>query len=94
MTIDDSVLSEFLVLQVSIKKFQQRLDEIKEACREQGSFCTESYSCAIYLQHAVRLVGKEEAEKILGKDTLEELGLLKQHTFTIVKVAPRIPAKV
>lgn len=50
MNITNDILAEAVMLERNIKKFQKRVDEIKAACREKGSFLTKEYVCSVSTQ--------------------------------------------
>lgn len=86
----DSDLREFIALQTTIKIMQKRLDEIKEVCKERGSFCSNNYTCTVLVQERLALLGLDHVQKALGKEILEKHELIKMSTFQVVKVARKL----
>lgn len=84
----DSELAEFLLLQNTIKVATERLEEIKELCKERGTFATMLYACVVTDQTQERLAGLAEVTKVFGRETLERYALIRENTFKIVKVSP------
>lgn len=84
----DQELREFLALQRTIKIMEDRLNEIKNKCKETGSFSSDYYVCTVIPQTRKGLAPLEEVERKLGKDTLEAFNLVKISEFQVVKVAP------
>lgn len=80
-------LEEYLFLSERIKLLEKRLDEIKKACKECGSFHTDKYVVAVVDQERRGLVGLAQAEKALGLDLLLKHNLINVSVFQVVKVA-------
>lgn len=86
----DEELAEFLKLQQEIKQKSRRMDEIRKACKEAGSFCTANHACVVYEQEQRRLIGLEEASSIPGAlDFFEKYDMIKVLDFLVVKIARR-----
>lgn len=89
-TLTDDDLKEYLFLQACIKQWTVRLEEIRRACKEAGSFCTENHVCAVYIQEQTRMASLETTVSALGKELLEDNGLINHLSFQVVKIAERI----
>lgn len=82
----DSELEEFLFLQKLEKQTVKRLTELKDLCKQRGSFCQADYVCTVYEQEQTRLVGLKEAADAIGMQTLIQNDMVKVVSFCIVKV--------
>lgn len=87
LLIIESVLKEYLVLQDQIKPIIQRIDEIRSWCKEQGSFSTPNYVCAVTPQTRTCMAGLDKTVEALGREILEEHGLIYISTFLVVRIA-------
>jgi hypothetical protein len=83
----DLELEEYLVLSAKIKFLEQRVSEIKEACKTIGSFSTDKYVCAVTDQERRGIAGLSEVEKALGKDLLYQHGLIRLTVFQVVRIS-------
>lgn len=81
-------LKEYLYLKSTIKTLTKRMNEIGEACKEFGSFCTANYVCAVKEQTRTHLAGLDEVKKFFSEETLKTHGLIKVATFKLLDVAP------
>lgn len=86
----DQDLAELYLLQQVYKQTAVRIEELRALCKEEGSFCTENYVCAVLAQSRRGLAGIDRFIEMLGIDTLIKNNLILQHNFVIVKVSPKI----
>lgn len=86
----DLELKEFLELNDTIKQLTKRLDELKEMCRNRGTFHTSRFACVVVEQAQERLAGLSEVCKVYDRGELEMHGLINRSISLIVKVAPMI----
>lgn len=86
--LQDKDLKELVELELLVKPMLKRINEIKELCKLQGSFYTANYVCSVKSLERRGLPGLAEVQKAIGKDILEEYGLIKVSSFLIVHVAP------
>lgn len=83
----EQLLSELLELEANVKPMIRRINEIKEWCKEQGSFCTLQYVCSVQGRMQKRLIGLQAAiDAMGGEEALEELGLIQIIEFLTVHV--------
>lgn len=85
----DATLEELLDLQLIIKSQMKRAEDIKNWCKEVGSFATDKYVCAVEKRTRVGLVGMDEAIRILGKETIELMKLSKASEFLLVHISKK-----
>lgn len=93
MKVTNDVLKEAMKLERMIRVASKRLSEIKQDCKDQGSFCTRDFAVSVYDQSAERLAPKDDFFAFYDREDLREKGLLKTSTFQIVKIAAKAPAK-
>ncbi len=67
----------------------KRITQIKDWCKEQGSFSTEEHVVSIKHRTQDRLVGLEAAVLALGLETLEKNGLIQQIEITLVNISKK-----
>lgn len=82
----DLEIAEFLLLQDMIKKATKRLEEIKKACKECGSFYTSTYTVSVIDQTRTGIAGLEEVKEFISEDILNKYDLIRTSTFQIVKI--------
>lgn len=87
MIIAEQLLSELLNLEEELKPKIKRLSELKEWCKERGSFATASYICVVKEREQVRLVSLETAVRRLGRETLEMFSMIQIIKFKVVNVS-------
>lgn len=83
----DAMLKELLLLEADVKVKNKRIAEIKEWCREMGSFATDRFLCSVKEHERRGMVGLDKAIQLVGKDTLEEFGLITASTYKTVHVS-------
>lgn len=94
MTDVDVILHELLVLEADVKVKVKRIDEIKTWCKQQGSFDTEMFVCAVKERSRTGLVSLQKAIDAIGEEILRDNNLIQTSTFLIVMVAARAEAQV
>lgn len=90
ITVTESVLEELLDLEADIKPKVKRIAEIKDWCKQVGSFNTDHYICLIKDQERTGLVSLEKAVGKLGRTILEETGCIQTTSFQTVHIAAKI----
>jgi hypothetical protein len=90
MKLNDELLAEYVALNEEVKAKTKRLEEIKKACKERGSFTTKNFMCAIDVQNRVGLPGLDEVTKHIAKETLMVLGLLRTTSVVSVRITPKV----
>lgn len=80
-------LRELLVLMDKVKIMSKRIEEIKDFCKERGSFATKNFVCAVLAQQRVGIAPLKEVIDCFGRETLEKYALIKLSEFQIVKVS-------
>lgn len=83
----DSELQELLELEAKVKLMNIRIDEIKNLCKEIGTFNTDKFVCAVTTQTRKGLAGLDEVQKVFGYDTLIQKNLIKVTSFKTVKIS-------
>lgn len=86
MKLNDEILNEFITLNEEIKLKTKRLEEIKEACKQKGSFSTKDFVCSIEVQERLGLPGFNEVIRVIERETLEALNLVRKTKVIIVRV--------
>lgn len=89
MELTNEVLQEFIRLNREIKEKTKRLDRIRQACKERGSFVTKDYLCAIETQTRTGLPSLDEVTKYISRDTLQGLGLIRTTPVVSVRIVSR-----
>lgn len=84
----DKQLHEYLELQLRIRDLQKRLDQLKQLCKDVGTFSTDRYAVVVLEQCQERLATLEDVSKIFGYAKLQKYGLIKSIKFSVVKVSP------
>jgi len=84
--VTEEMLAELVKLEAEIKAAAKRVDEIKAACKEKGTFSTVHYVVVVSEVHQTRLEGLEKVAAVVGRETLEGAGLIKEISFQTVKV--------
>lgn len=82
----DAMLYELISLQKEVKPINQRIDAIKQWCKEAGSFSTMNYVCAVKEQERRAMVSIEKAKDLIGMEFLEHSGLIYVSRYHIVVV--------
>lgn len=87
----NAALKELLILEAKVAPMLKRIGEIKEWCKEQGSFHTDKFVCVVQPRTQRRMVSMADAAHILGgEEILEELDLINYVQFLIVAVAEKL----
>lgn len=86
--VTDADLKELLTLEASVRLMNVRIKEIKEACKQIGSFTTQKHMCAVIEQQRTGLVGLSTVELALGRELLNAHNLIQTTAFLVVKVVP------
>lgn len=94
MILNDEVLKELIKLEKEVKIKSKRIQEIRDACKTKGSFCTFSFVCSVWEQERTAIAGLQECIAALTKEVLEGHELIKTSRFLLVKVAPLLSKKV
>lgn len=89
MNSSDQSLKELLALEAEVKPKLKRIEEIKTWCKDQGSFATLHYVCAVIPRQRTCLVSLDKAVTALGKEMLESFNLIQTVTFSIVNVSEK-----
>lgn len=87
MELTDKVLDEYLELQEESKAILKRIDEIREALKEKGSFATYNFVCTVWEQERTGIAGLKEVTSAIGMEILMENDLIRTSRFLMVKVA-------
>ena len=91
MKITNECLEELITLEESMKIISKRVDELKTACKERGTFSTGMYACVVSEQTRVGLAGMADVISVVGREVLELHGLIRTTTYLTVKVSRKIP---
>lgn len=86
MKVTDEMLAELVELESRIKAAAKRVEEIKAACKERGTFSTVNYVVIVSEISQTRLEGLEKVSSVIGRETLQSAGLIKEISFQTVKV--------
>ncbi len=89
MKLSNEVLSEALNLEETIKAAQKRLDEIRDALKEKGSFATKEFVVAVSETSRKQMAGAKivlETLKLKEEEALRQ-GILNVVTYKTVKIA-------
>ncbi len=89
ITKDDLLLQEIVELEAALKPMVRRLKELKEQCKDKGSFATDIYVCSVKEQTRTGLVGLERAIDALGREMLQSFDLIQTVLFKTVHVSRR-----
>lgn len=94
MELTNEVLEEFLLLNKEVREKSKRLDIIRQACKERGSFVTQDYTCLVDTNTRVGLPSLDEVTKYIQRATLEALGLIRTIPVVTVRVICREEALI
>lgn len=94
MKLNDAVLKELVELEAKAKELASRIDEIKSACKEKGSFGTANYVCVVSTQSRTGLAGLKDVAAVVGQKILEQNNLIKTTEYKVVKVEAKISSVV
>lgn len=87
----DQLMEELLELERNIKPMMARIDEIRDWCKQEGTFSTKNFVCAVKDVTRNQMSGIETVCTILGKtkDELFDIGLAKIIGYQTVCVTRR-----
>lgn len=85
----NDLLEELLRLEKRSKKDLKRISEIKDWCKQQGSFSTNKFVCAVGTRSKTCLISMDEATSRLGFDFIEEYSLAKTVSYLVVNVSKK-----
>lgn len=85
----NQILTEFMQLQTVAKQCAKRIDEIKDWCKEKGTFNTNKFVCAVMKRSRTGMVSIEKATKQVGLPFLEANMLIQVSEFEIVQVTEK-----
>jgi len=87
----DLALEELLILKQEVKDKTEKIEQIQNWCKEQGSFSTGKFIVAVVTRERVALAPLPEVERVVDRRLLEEFGLIRKSEFQVVNVA-KVPA--
>jgi hypothetical protein len=85
-------LAEYMKLEEMVKTASARMEEIKKAAKEHGSFATREYVAAVTEASRTQLAGLETVAQVYGREDLEKHGLIKTISYQMVKITRRAVA--
>src|SRR5689334_2687482 len=86
-SVTDQELKEYLTLKHDVKVMLNRMNEIKEKCKLQGSFYTANYVCSISIEKRTGLVGLQKVLKVIDRDILEKYELIQTTSYLSVDIS-------
>jgi hypothetical protein len=90
LRITDSVLRELVETERQIKALEKRATQIRDACRERGTFSTPRFVVLVTSVTQTRLAGLEDVSAVVGRGVLQTAGLIKEINFKTVKVEAKM----
>ncbi len=87
MKLTTTVLDEYLQLKQDADEISKRLEEIRQACKERGSFSTNSHVCIVSGYTKVAMAPLVDVIHAISVETLQQLGLIREIKIINVRVA-------
>lgn len=91
MKLSNEVLSELLELEELIKPLKHRIEEIRTAIKDKGTFITSEYAVTVKPGLREYMASVDECSTKIGLEKLKIYGLIKVSCFKTVSVCKREP---